>query len=308
MSASLAVVILTLNEEIHLERAIRSVSSLASEIVVVDSYSSDQTITVARSLGARVYQHPFVNHANQFQWTLDNISLTSDWVMRLDADEYLTSELKDEILEKLPILSADITGVVLNRRHIFLGRFIRHGGRYPLPFLRIWRKGAARVEQRWMDEHVVLLSGHAVIFKHDFCEHNLGSITSFVEKHNGYATREAIDVLNQRHAFWPRDTALVTGHKQKGTSTKRFLKERLYNRLPFAVGPLVYFLYRYFIQLGFADGREGLTYHFLQGFWYRMLVSIKIMEFERALKGMHSKQEMVQTLRSLSGLDLKCDT
>jgi glycosyltransferase involved in cell wall biosynthesis len=306
MSISLAVIILTWNEERHLERAIRSVEPLASELVVVDSHSSDRTVDIARSLGARVYQHRFINHANQLQWALDNVSLTSAWVMRLDADEYVTSKLRDEIIKKLPGLDVDVTGVILSRRHIFLGRFIRHGGRYPLPLLRIWRKGAARVEQRWMDEHMALLTGHAVNFQHDFCDHNLASITSFIEKHNGYATREAIEALNQKYSFLPRDT-ILTESKQLSASSKRMLKERFYNRLPFAVGPLAYFFYRYFIRLGVLDGREGFAYHFLQGFWYRMLVSIKVMEFERAVSGLNSSQQMIQVLSSISGLDLGHD-
>jgi glycosyltransferase involved in cell wall biosynthesis len=304
MSASLAVIILTLNEERHLERAIRSVAPIATEIVVVDSYSSDKTVEIARSLGARVDQHKFVNHAEQFQWAMEHIPLTSSWVLRLDADEYLTPELRDEIATKLPTLDANITGVIINRRHIFLGRFIRYGGRYPLAVLRLWRKGTARIEQRWMDEHLVLLRGYAVNFEQDFCDDNLSGVTAFIEKHNGYATREAIDVLNRRYKFLPRDTALVERPWQKGTSVKRLLKERIYNHLPFATGPVLYFLYRYFIQLGFLDGREGFAYHFLQGFWYRVLVSVKVMEYELAIAGLQSKQQIIDSLRGLTGLDL----
>ena len=307
MSASLAVIILTLNEERHLERAIRSVVPIASEVVVVDSYSSDKTVEIARSLGARVDQHKFVNYANQFQWAIDNIPLTSSWVLRLDADEYITPKLRGEIVTKLPSLDANVTGVIINRRHIFLGRFIRNGGRYPLPLLRLWRKGAARIEQRWMDEHMVLVRGHAVNFEEDFCDDNLSGITAFVAKHNGYATREAIDVLNQQYNFLPRDTALVGQMWQRGTSVKRLLKERIYNHLPFATGPILYFLYRYFIQFGFLDGREGFAYHFLQGVWYRVLVSVKVMEYERAIAGLQAKQQIVDSLRGLTGLDLSCE-
>jgi glycosyltransferase involved in cell wall biosynthesis len=303
MTAGISVVIITRNEERHLERAIRSVEGLASEVVVVDSYSSDRTVELARSMGARVHERRFINHADQLQWALDNTGLTGPWTMRLDADEYLTPELKAEIAAKLPTLPPEVTAVVLKRRHIFLGRFIKHGGRYPLRLLRIWRQGAARIEQRWMDEHPVLLRGAAVTFEHDFCDHNLGSVTSFIEKHNGYATREAIEILNQRYGFMRRDLGLAEGRKGSA-SIKRMIKDKAYNHLPFGIGPFIYFVYRYFIQFGFLDGKEGFAYHFLQGFWYRVLVSVKALEFERAIHGLKSAAEMTRVLSAVSGLDL----
>src|SRR5262249_27886758 len=158
---------------------------------------------------------------------------------------------------RLPQLSSEITGVNLKRRHIFMDRWVRHGGRYPLILLRIWRSGAARIEQRWMDEHMYLQRGRAIAFEHDFSDHNLSDLTSFIDKHNRYATREAVDVLVEKYDLFPRFSELPV----KGTSlqaTKRWTKQNIYNRLPFCLGPLFYFLYRYFIQRGFLDGREGL--------------------------------------------------
>jgi glycosyltransferase involved in cell wall biosynthesis len=299
----LAVIILAYNEAPHIERAIRSAQRAAAEVIVVDSFSTDRTVDLARSLGAKALQHAFVTQAQQFQWALDSLPIDAEWVMRLDADEILTPELAEEIRRRLPELPPDVTGVNLKRRHIFLGRWIKHGGRYPLTLLRIWRRGAARVEQRWMDEHMALLHGRAVTFEHDFSDHNLNDLTFFTDKHNKYATREAIDVAMRRYGLAAVDEAL-TCESDSRQAAKRWVKERVYNRLPFWLGPLGYFLTRYFIQLGFLDGREGLIYHFLQAFWYRFLVGAKALELDRALKSLASSDARLVALSRLTGYAL----
>lgn len=301
---SISVLILTYNEEIHIARAIESVASFVTQIVVVDSLSSDRTVEIARSLGATVLQNPFVNQARQFQWGLDNAVITSDWVMRLDADEVIEPELAREIAEKLPTLGTDVAGVNLKRKHIFLDRFVRHGGRYPLILTRLWRRGQGRVEDRWMDEHVIVWGGRTVLFDNPFRDHNLHDLSYFTEKHNKYATREAVDVLNRRYGLFAEDAGLTSEGTSLQASVKRFVKERIYNRMPFPVSTLGYFLFRYVIQLGFLDGREGLIYHFLQGYWYRFLVGAKVLEFDRAIRSLPTPEDKRKALARLTGLAL----
>lgn len=156
---SITAVILTYNEALHLERAIRSIQASTDQIVVVDSGSSDGTAEIAQRLGAEVHTHAFVNQARQFQWALDTLDIRGEWVLRLDADEIIEPDLAREIGEKLPRLPAEVVGVNLKRKHIFMDRWVRHGGRYPLVMLRLWRHGKGRVEDRWMDEHVVVWAG-----------------------------------------------------------------------------------------------------------------------------------------------------
>jgi len=200
--ANIAVIILTYNESRHLPRALGSISGFAREIFVIDSFSTDDTVDIAAFSGAVVLQHKFQCQAQQFNWALNNAPITSDWVMRLDADEVIEADLAQEIITRLPQLPIEITGINLNRKTIFQEKFIRYGGRYPLKMLRIWRLGKARVEDRWMDEHLYLTEGSAVTFKGGFADHNLYDLTSFTEKHNKYASREALDVLNGRlHLF-----------------------------------------------------------------------------------------------------------
>jgi glycosyltransferase involved in cell wall biosynthesis len=301
---TLSVVILTYNEVGHIARALASVASIASEIFVIDSGSTDDTAALARAAGAEVLTHPFVNQAQQFQWALDNAPITADWVMRLDADEMIEPDLATTIAARLDGLPAGVNGVNLKRKHVFMGRWIKHGGRYPLTLLRIWRRGKARIEQRWMDEHMLLTEGATVTFEGGFSDVNLNDLTFFTDKHNKYATREAVDVLNQKYGLFARDEALDTRATSAAASGKRWLKEGFYNRLPFWVGPLGYFLYRYIIQLGFLDGREGLIYHGLQGGWYRFLVAAKIVELEREIAPLPTPEARLEALERLTGYRL----
>ncbi|WP_348260964.1 glycosyltransferase family 2 protein [Telmatobacter sp. DSM 110680] len=297
---SIAVIILTYNESIHLSRALDHIRIFAREVFVVDSFSTDNTVELAKAGGAQVLQHPFKHQAQQFQWALENAPITSDWVMRLDADEIIESDLAQEITAKLDTLPPDINGVNLNRKTIFQGKFIRFGGRYPLTLLRIWRRGKAKIEDRWMDEHIYLTEGRTVTFHGGFADHNLFDLTAFTTKHNSYASREALDVLNRRlHLFEPR-VELTRESTAKQAKIKRFFKEYVYNRLPFEISTIVYFLFRYVFQMGFLDGRKGFSYHVLQGFWYRFLVGAKLRELEEAVKDAASEGEVRSEIARLT--------
>jgi|CXWL01.1.fsa_nt_gi glycosyltransferase involved in cell wall biosynthesis len=300
----ISVIILTHNEELHIERCIKNLQPLAQHIFIVDSFSTDKTLQIVESLGAKVFQHPWKNYADQFQWGLDNCPIQTSWVMRMDADEYLEPLLIDEIIKKFPVLPKDINGIYLKRKHHFLGRWIKHGDRYPLVLLRIWKTGQAHIENRWMDEHIVLDSGKAVTFDGDFVDDNLNTVEWFIEKHNRYASREMVDIINHKYQLFARDESI--DESQTGQAKiKRFIKESLYNKLPLFVRPALYFFYRYILRLGFLDGKEGFAYHFMQGYWYRCLVDLKCLEAERVLVGATSKEEKIKRLVKLTGLKLE---
>lgn len=298
---SLTVVILTRDEAHHLARCIDSIAGLASRIVVVDSGSSDSTVGIAQSLGADVRERRWVNYADQFQWALDHCGIDTDWVMRLDADEWLGSDLVDHLHTGLPSLPEATTGITFDRRHHFMGRWIKRGGRYPLRLLRIWRNGAAHIEQRWMDEHIVLDRGTVTHFDGIFVDENLGDLGFFIRKHEAYATREAIDALASKYGWFD------AGQKLRGTrqaAAKRKTKNGFYNKLPLGLGPFLYFFYRYVIQLGLLDGKEGLIYHTLQGFWYRFLVDAKRFEFERVIALAETREDKIAALSAATGYDI----
>lgn len=297
----LTVVILTYNEERHIGRALDSVAGIASEVVVVDSQSTDRTVSIAEGKGAIVLQHKFVNQAKQFQWALDHAPIRGEWVMRLDADEVIGAPLAAEIGAKLPTLAPGVVGVNLRRRHIWMGRWVRHGGRYPLVLMRLWRRGCAVVEDRWMDEHILVRGGSTVTFDNDFADDNLNDLGFFIHKHNQYATREALEVLNRRHNFFAKPQGITAAGTSRQAAFKRWAKDEVYGRIPFTVSAPAYFLWRYLFQLGFLDGRSGLTYHFLQGCWYRFLVGAKVMELERAIAHLSDRREIAAELSRLTG-------
>ena len=273
---SITAIILTFNEEIHIQRCIASVVPIVQKIIVIDSFSSDGTVELANRLGAEVVQRAFKHQADQFQWALDNCQLATDWVLRLDADEYLEPALANELAVSIPRLTERITGVRLKRKVIFRDRWIRHGGYYPSIFLRLWRTGAARVEQRWMDEYAVLIRGESVDFAADFVDHNLHDITWWTEKHNRYATRQMVDFINREHGLFRIDEPGLAPHAQ--ARWKRFLRNRVFAGAPLYLRSVIYFIYRYFFRLGFLDGKQGFLFHTLQGFWYFLLMDAKIEE------------------------------
>ena len=278
----LTVIILTLNEELHLSRCISSIEEVATEILVVDSYSSDATLEIAQNLGARIIQKPWVNYSIQFNWALNQLDEDTDWVLRLDADEYLTPELIAEIKACLAGIGPEIGGVYCGRRMTFQGRLIRHGGVFPVRVLRLFRYGRGECENRWMDEHIKV-TGKTMDFEGELIDDNLNSLTWWTDKHNKYASREAVDLLNLEFGFMSHDSvARLRGGSQAGF--KRWLKERVYVRLPGGLRAFAYFFYRYMIRLGFLDGQAGTAFHFLQGYWYRYLVDTKLAEVRRYMR------------------------
>jgi glycosyltransferase involved in cell wall biosynthesis len=279
----LTALILTYNEEIHIERCLQSVCPVCKRIVVVDSFSTDNTKKIVTKYSCDFYEHSWNNkYADQLNWGLDNTSLTTEWVLRIDADEYLTAELIDEINEKLPTIEKTINGIEFNRRNYFKGKWIRFGGYYPTIMLRIWRTGIGRCETRLMDEHIVIKEGTIIRFKNDFIDDNLQSVFWWTNKHNKYAIREAVDLLNIKYKFIPDESSGNGTTKQ--AKVKRLMKEMFYSRLPLGIRPLLYFVYRFFFRLGFLDGPRGWAFHFLQGFWYRFLVDINVWEAEQQIK------------------------
>ena len=278
----LVAVILTFNEELHLARCITSLRGLATEVVVADCFSTDATLEIARNHGARVIQHAWVNHATQFNWALTQLDADTDWVLRLDADEVLTPALVAEIHAALPSIGPEIDGIYCGRRMSFQGRLIRHGGVFPVRVLRLFRYGRGQCENRWMDEHIKV-AGPTMDLQGEMIDDNLQSLTWWTAKHNSYASREAVDLLNLEYGFMPHDTvASLRGGQQAGV--KRWLKERVYVHLPGGLRAFAYFFYRYFIRLGFLDGHAGTAFHFLQGFWYRYLVDAKVSEVRRFMR------------------------
>lgn len=295
----LTVVILTRDEERHIARAITSVRCIATQILVMDSGSTDRTVEIAQSLGAIVRTNPWTNYARQFNHALDTLPIGTGWVMRLDADEVVSPSLAHEIVTELPQLAPAIEGVTIGRRISFMGRPIRYGGVFPIQVLRIFRHGAGRCEDRWMDEHIKV-SGTIAGLKGEILDDNLNSLTWWTAKHNSYASREVVDLLNLKYGFMAHDSVANLQGGQAGI--KRWVKEKLYARLPGGLRAFAYFFWRYILRLGFLDGREGLAFHVLQGFWYRFLVDAKLAEAKAYMA--RNRVDAPTAIHDVLGLDV----
>jgi glycosyltransferase involved in cell wall biosynthesis len=294
MENLVSAIILTYNEEKHIERCIRSLQKIADEIFVIDSYSTDATIHIAKTLGAQIYQNPWKNYASQFNWALKNCPIRSEWVWRIDADEYI-EETSRSIRAQIKKQPGTITGIYVRRKIVFLGKELLHGGWYPVWHLKIWRYGKGYCENRWMDEHIKLTEGNSAKIDCTQIDRNLNDLSWWTEKHNAYASREVIDMLDTKYMIFSENQVPPNPFGTE-EQRKRWLKIR-YANLPLFVRPLLNFIYRYFFRLGFLDGKQGLIWHFLQGFWYRFLVDSKIYELSR--KHNHDKDEIIRHLRSL---------
>lgn len=278
MRLDLSTFILTYNEEKHIKRAVSNAFKFSKEVYLVDSFSTDKTVEIAESLGAKVYQNKWENnHSKQVNWGLNNLPISTEWVFRLDADEYLTDDLIKEIKDKLPIIDNNVSGVVFERKMYFLN-VLMEKGILQMNILRLFRYGEGICEDRWMDEHIVLKKGNSILFENYFVDHNLNSLGWWIEKHNSYSIKEAIELLDLELNLTSKennDLSLSKDAKEKRDKKKKYANMALFWR------SFIYFVYRYFFKLGFTQGKEGFLWHFLQGWWYRTLVDAKVYEIKK---------------------------
>lgn len=280
---TIAAIILTYNEEKHIARCISSLKDVCDEIVVVDSFSTDSTCEIASAMECRVMQHRFENQAQQFNWAIDNIDITTKWIWRVDADEIIEPLLAERVTKLFASKNIMdngelVTGIYVNKKIVFCGKALMHGGWYPASQIKIFRRGYGRCENKMMDEHIIVTSGRTMSVDGDQTDINLNDLTWWTEKHNRYASREAVNMMamargmdedsNAKDAVQPR----LFGNDSE---RKRWFKIQ-YAKMPLFVRPMINFFVRYVLKMGFRD--RNLTWYVLQGFWYRYLVDAKINE------------------------------
>jgi glycosyltransferase involved in cell wall biosynthesis len=279
-------IILTLDEEVHLARCIENIQDSVDEIVVVDAYSGDATVEIAKKYQCTVLQNTWVNHGHQFNWALSQLGADTDWVLRVDADEYMDFELIQALQNLKKKNVSTLSGIYFKRVIQFQGHLIRFGGMGSVFVMRLFKYGSGISEVRWMDEHI-LVDGNTTQMSGKLIDHNLKSLSFWVAKHNRYADKEAFEELALRYARIDSKLSLILPNKfalAVGSKRKRWIKNNLYRRIPSGVRAFMYFVYRYFFLFGFLDGSKGFAFHFLQGFWYRYLVDLKLWEAERFIK------------------------
>lgn len=232
---TISIVLITCNEEDNLPSTLDSVHPLVSdgqgEIIVVDSGSVDRTLEIAHAHGAKVFSEPWKGFAAQKNSAIEKASM--DWVLQLDADEVLESGLVTEI--QSAIRSApSVDGFFIPRKNFFLGRWIRHGGFYPDPKMRMIRRGAGKFEEHGAHP-TIKISGRTVQFRNALVHNAYPTLRQYIEHMNSYSSMGA-------------EVAAAKGHRRFSVAT-------------IVVRPLLTFLYNYIIRLGFLDGREGLLMH-----------------------------------------------
>lgn len=274
--ADLTAIILACNEEKNIERCINSLKGLAKRVVVIDSGSIDNTVSKAEQLGAEVFYHPWENYSKQYIWGEKSAKITTKWTFRIDADESLTEESAEEI-ERLcnENENTDINGLVVRFKVTFIGKELKHGGIYPFKKLLVYKTGIGYMEERNMDEHIILKYGKSIDVQSDSLHFDYKDLTFWIDKHNKYSSREVLDY------FASLQSENNTTGMSKGAKLKRFVKFNIYYKLPLGTRAHLYYLYRYYWKRGFLDGKEGKMFAFLQAYWYRFLVDAKIYEQEK---------------------------
>jgi glycosyltransferase involved in cell wall biosynthesis len=279
---NITALIITKNEEIHIERCINNIKKLVSDVLIIDSFSNDNTIEIVKKLNIKFIQNKFINHAKQFNFGLSQLSQDTDWVLKIDADEILTSSLIAEIKNKLPQLDKNINGIYIKRHLVFQDTLIKYGRLSPVRLLRLFRFQKGKCDNRWVDEKIKV-EGKTVQFKEYIIDHNLKSLSEWIRKHDRYSSAEALNYLLIKY------NSLFNNIEQSQlnfeTPSLVSLKSRnLYAKLPLIIRAFIIFSYRYFFCLGFLHGKAGLIYFFLQSLWYRILVDAKILEVQKLIK------------------------
>jgi glycosyltransferase involved in cell wall biosynthesis len=285
----ISVVVLTFNEETNIEDCLESVSAWADEIFVVDSGSKDRTLEIARRYTSNIADHPFESYSSQRNWSLDHLPLKNEWVFNIDADERVTPELATTLWNLFETGSPkDVDGFMVSRRTVFMGRAIMHGGHYPAYHLRLFRRGKGRCEDRLYDQHFIV-DGPVQKISGDLIDVITSDLTVWLVRHARWGAAEALEMSGTG----PSDGSRMEG-RPAGTpiERRRWLRTSVYGKAPLFLRAFAYFFYRYFVRLGFLDGREGLVFHFLQGCFFRFYVDAKIYELTKRAKSKIRQAEL----------------
>jgi glycosyltransferase involved in cell wall biosynthesis len=272
-----SVIILAYNSVDTLGTTLAQAQQISDDLHVVDSFSTDGTVELCRAHEAQVVQHAFDNYGAQRNWAIDNLVLRYPWQLHLDADERLTAELIASI-HSLPE-NPGHSGFLIARLVEFLGRTMRHGGMSPTWHLRLFRNGDGRCEERKYDQHFYLSRGSAGQLRGAMIDAIQMSLSEWTARHNHWSDAEVMeqtatmDTVHIRPRFWGSPL-----------ERKRFLRG-VYNGAPLFVRPCALFFYRYFLRLGFLDGREGFIFWTLQTFWFRFLIDAKLFEHGKKKRG-----------------------
>jgi glycosyltransferase involved in cell wall biosynthesis len=276
-----SIIILTYNEEANIGACLESVQDLTEEVFLVDSFSTDKTLEIARAYATKIFQNPWTHYAGQRQWALANLPLSHDWIFFLDADECLTPAIKNEITHVIhrEIHKPQYGGYYVPRKFIFLGRPIRWGGcQGGLKELRLCNRYHLCIEER--AGHEVYVSNLEVGFlKEPMIHEDKKPLSAWLDRHNRYSNAQAAylwDQRKQRSQMMPG----LTFSRDRRLYLKEKFRHIVWNQLPVGVRPTLLFMNKYLLRLGFLDGVAGFIYHFLHEFWFPLVIDAKLLELK----------------------------
>jgi glycosyltransferase involved in cell wall biosynthesis len=277
-TAPFSIIILTYNEEQHLPRLLKSISSLNAPVFILDSHSTDRTLEIAEQFGATLQTNTFENHPKQWDFALNNFNITTPWIIGLDADQIVTPELSQRLVNFNDEEYKDINGIYFNRKNYFKGKWIKYGGYYPKYMLKMFRRGLGYSDTTENMDHRFLVTGKTEVWKNGhIIEENLkeNEIGFWIDKHNRYSSLVADEEIERMQKI--RTQTIKPNLFGDPYQRTAFLKKLWWN-LPRNLRPFIYFGYRMTLKLGFLDGKTGILFHFLQGFWFRLIIDVKIAE------------------------------
>jgi len=291
------IIILTYNEEKNILDCIDSFAGITSKILVVDSFSTDQTISLITERNIKYLQHKFENYSKQRNWSQENNPFQTEWVFHIDAGERATPNLV-KWLKTMKSTSVDVAGFMFSRQTYFLGRWIRYGGHYPNYHLRLFKVSQGKCEDKAYDQHFVVEGKTQSVPNADMIDFAADNIQSFTIKHSKWALMEAIELIKQGQAG-----EVKASLKGSPIEQRRWLKNNLFQKMPIFLRSITYFIYRYFFKMGFLDGKEGLVFHLLQGFWFRFLIDSLVFEITYEMK--KQQTDLRTVLKNTYQWDLK---
>ncbi len=281
MNPQLTICILTYNEEANIEACLDSLATVEAPVFVVDSFSKDRTLEILDERGIPYVQHPFQNYASQRNWAQANIPEAGEWVLHLDAGERLTPGMARWINSSFDPDIREVDGYMFARRAIFLGRWIKHGGYHPIYHLRLYRRHLGHCENKVYDQHFIVNGTTAKASAGaDLEDGVMSSLRDFTVSHARWAVFEAVESILAEGEKGEVNARFLGNPIER----KRWLKNRVFQRAPLFLRSFLYLFHRYIIKLGFLDGKEGLIFHFLQGFWFRFLVDSTIFEIKQEMQ------------------------
>jgi len=274
----LSFIILTFNEELNIRRLLDSIAPLNAQTCVLDSGSQDKTLDICQEYGVNTKHHPFINHPRQWNAALTSFEISTPWVVCLDADQIISPELLMRLRQFKDEHYADLDGIYFNRKNYFKGKWIRYGGYYPKLLLKMFRYDAGYSDLTENMDHRFQVPGKTILWKEAYLiEENLkeNQISFWIDKHNRYSDLLADEDLARRGG---QINSLVRPRLWGSPNEHNAWLKKIWFQLPVYLRPFLYFSYRMIFQLGILDGKTGIIFHFLQAFWFRLIVDIKIEE------------------------------